>query len=200
MKKINLLIFLLVILFNGCVKSGDNGKSSLTTQTGYTEDGKVSMGSGQRDVLQFDNVEKLEIHYNEYNKEELISALEERDTKIKELEGNINSLIPGKFIINNSSIKQLPNGNYESRVNLSSEGNNIIPLFIIEAQTFNNAIIDKIIIKGKTALGYGISRKNKSKTLYKKEYRNIEPGDITVIITTDKYPGNMRISITPLKK
>lgn len=129
---------------------------------------------------------------------------ENTQTALKRLSEEINSLGEQTkktvFEIESSNKEIMPDGTYEINLKLNPIGKNVIPIFSITCKTENGAIINKFEVIGPTIPGMSFDRTSKDRTMIRKEYRTLYPGEIIVKIVTDKDPGRIAISIDPLKE
>lgn len=119
----------------------------------------------------------------------IIAALKSIESRTSVLEVETQKTV---FILGDRSVKQLPNGTFETKFNLVPIGSNIIPRFKVGCQTRNNAKIMDIIIHRKNTPLTGTSSPYSSpdKTSFDVEILNsIEPGILNVFVLTDKEPG-----------
>lgn len=118
-------------------------------------------------------------------------------------------------MVEQGSKKKLADGRYEIRFAIDAVGMLLVPEFILNCKTQNNAEIIKFDIKGKmfskswdindksswdktTVVMHGDNRMIGPKTMELKETQ-MEPEDIEVVVTTYKDPGNPLCSVYPMK-
>ncbi|PIQ88960.1 MAG: hypothetical protein COV72_05650 [Candidatus Omnitrophica bacterium CG11_big_fil_rev_8_21_14_0_20_42_13] len=102
------------------------------------------------------------------------------------------------FEIKNFSKNNMPSGECETKIQLMTRGENVIPLFSIAVKTQNEAIIKTFEVHGPTIPKMSYDQATKDLTGMRKEFRIMPPGDVTVTIITDKDPGNLDVYIDPL--
>ena len=61
------------------------------------------------------------------------------------------------------------------------------------------APISKFEVKGKTVPIMSSDRYNDNKSVFRKEYRQMYPGEVSVIIIVDSPSGKLNVGIDPIK-
>jgi len=129
-----------------------------------------------------------------FPQQDIDKALESLRNELSMLHENIKKTV---FRAGASTQRSMPDGTFQLEFELTPIGDQVIPIFTIESQTQNGAVIKELEVLGPTLPGMSYDRMSKDGTAVRKEYRSMYPGKVHVRVVTDRDPGNIRLGVDP---
>ncbi|GAF85541.1 unnamed protein product [marine sediment metagenome] len=192
-------IFLISLFLIGCA-TGKNAKNQTNPQLGYTASGNIENISTQRDMVKGNNITINNFSADSYDKEQVKQILEENIRLKKEINKLSEEIKQTVFVLKESNVEKLDNGNFELTFILSPKGNKIIQIFSIQVEAKEGTQIENFDVKGNTLPNYYEGTANKG-TIVARTYKTMMPSEISVKMITTKNPNKyLVINLMPFEK
>ncbi|MBX2976412.1 MAG: hypothetical protein KF721_09775 [Ignavibacteriaceae bacterium] len=147
---------------------------------------------------------------SKYPNDDINTALDKLSEEIKNIEAKQNKTAEEVtkisaetqktvFEVKNSKQETLPDGKIKYSYELHPIGKNIIPILSITCSTENGAVISTFEVKGQTVPIMSSDSYNENKSVFRKEYRQMYPGKVNVVIIVESPPGKLNVGIDPIK-